>query len=78
MSIAIPDPMRAYISERVDSGAYGNMSEYFRDLVRKDQFEQAKVRLRAYIDEGLASGTAQGLTDLDEQELMAIARGDIA
>jgi antitoxin ParD1/3/4 len=78
MSIAIPDAMRSYISGRVDSGAYGNMSEYFRDLVRKDQFEQAKVRLRAYIDEGLASGPAQSVTDLEEQELLAIARGDIA
>ncbi len=78
MSIAIPDSMRQYVCERVESGAYGNMSEYFRELVRKDQQEQGKARLRALIEEGLASGAAQPSTDSDDQELLAIARGDIA
>jgi antitoxin ParD1/3/4 len=78
MSIAIPDSMRAYVSARVESGAYGNMSEYFRELVRKDQFDHAKARLRTYIGDGLSSGSAQPLTDADNQELLAIARGDIA
>lgn len=78
MSIAIPDSMRAYVCARVDSGAYGNMSEYFRELVRKDQVDQAKVRLRTCIEEGLSSGPAQPSTDSDNQELLAIARGDIA
>ena len=78
MSIAIPDSMRAYVAARVESGAYGNMSEYFRDLVRKDQFEQAKARLRTFIEEGLTSGSALALTDSDNQELLAIARGDMA
>ncbi len=78
MSIAIPDSMRKYVCARVESGAYGNMSEYFRELVRKDQQEQGKARLRALIEEGLSSGAAQPSTDADEQELLAIARGDIA
>ena len=77
MSIAIPDSMRTYVAARVESGAYGNMSEYFRELVRKDQFEQAKARLRAVIEDGLSSGPAQPVTDSDNQELLAIARGDI-
>ena len=77
MSIAIPDSMRTYVAARVESGAYGNMSEYFRELVRKDQFEQAKARLRAVIEDGLSSGPAQPVTDSDNQELLAIARGHI-
>ena len=78
MSIAIPDSMRTYVTSRVESGAYGNMSEYFRELVRKDQFEQGKARLRAFIEEGLSSGQAQPSTDADNKELLAIARGEIA
>lgn len=78
MSIAIPDSMRKYVSARVESGAYGNMSEYFRELVRKDQQEQGKARLRTLIEEGLSSGAAQPATDADDQELLAIARGDLA
>lgn len=78
MSIAIPDSMRTYVAARVESGAYGNMSEYFRELVRKDQSEQAKARLRTLIEEGLSSGPAQPLTDSDNQELLGIARDEIA
>jgi len=74
MSFALPQSMRSYIAARVNGGDYGNTSEYIRDLVRKDQTEQAKVRLRAYIEEGLASGPASALTDADEDELLVIAR----
>ena len=46
MSFALPTTMRSYIDERVKSGAYGNTSEYLRDLIRRDQEELAKKRLR--------------------------------
>jgi antitoxin ParD1/3/4 len=78
ISIAIPESMRAYVSGRVESNDYGNMSEYFRELVRKDQMEQAKTRLRTCIEEGLCSGAAQASTAPDQQELQSIARGDTA
>ena len=77
MSFALPESLRAYISERVAGGTYGNTSEYIRDLVRKDQYEQAKIRLRDAIVEGLVSGPAQSRTVADEDDLLAIARGDI-
>jgi antitoxin ParD1/3/4 len=77
LSFALPETMRAYIDARVASGHYGNTSEYIRDLVRKDQAEEARVRLRALIEEGLASGPARPLTQADEDELLAIARGEI-
>ena len=56
MSFALPESMREYIDNRVAAGNYGNTSEYIRDLVRRDQEEQAKKRLRDLIEEGLASG----------------------
>jgi len=77
MSIALPESMRSYIAGRVSGGNYGNTSEYIRDLVRKDQTDQAILRLRALVEEGLASGDAQPLTDADDSELLAIARGTI-
>lgn len=46
MSFALPEPMREYIDHRVSTGNYGNTSEYIRDLVRRDQEEQARKRLR--------------------------------
>lgn len=77
LSFALPETMRAYIDKRVATGHYGNTSEYIRDLVRKDQAEESKTRLRALIEEGLASGTGRPLTQADEDELLAIARGEI-
>jgi antitoxin ParD1/3/4 len=76
MSFALPEPMRRYIDARVASGTYGNTSEYIRDLVRKDQQEQARQQLQALIAEGLASGAAQARTPADELELLAVARGE--
>ena len=69
MSFALPEPMRAYIDERVKSGAYGNTSEYLRDLIRRDQEVQAAKRLRDLIEEGLTSGPARELSDVDWAEL---------
>jgi antitoxin ParD1/3/4 len=49
MSFALPESMRDYI-------------EYLRDLIRRDQQEQAARRLRELITEGLESGPAAPLT----------------
>lgn len=77
MSFALPESMREYIDSRVAAGNYGNTSEYIRDLVRRDQEEQAKKRLRDLIEEGLASGLGRRRTRADKKELLAIARGEI-
>lgn len=77
MSFALPESMREYIDTRVAAGHYGNTSEYIRDLVRRDQQEQAKQRLRGLIEEGLASGPGRPRTKAGDQQLLAIARGEI-
>ena len=63
MSFALPEPLRAYIDERVRSGQYGNTSEYLRDLIRRDQREHAALRLQGLIAEGLESGEARPFTN---------------
>ena len=77
MSFVLPESMRTYIDARVSAGNYGNTSEYIRDLVRRDQEEQAKQRLRELIEEGRASGPGRARTQADDEELFAIARGEI-
>ncbi len=76
MNIALTEPLRAYVVERVASGAYGNTSEYIRDLIRKDQQAQERQRLRTLLEEGLASGPFVEDTEADWDELRAIAGGD--
>lgn len=63
MSFALPESMREYIDARVRSGHYGNTSEYLRELIRRDQDEQAAARLRDLIADGLASGPGRDVDD---------------
>ncbi len=76
MSFALPDALRAYIDQRVQSGQYGNTSEYLRELVRRDQDEQAKKRLRDLIEEGLNSGAGRTFTPEVAIELRRRALGN--
>lgn len=76
MSFALPESMREYIDARVQSGQYGNTSEYLRDLIRRDQQEQASQRLRDLIAEGLASGEARPATPEVLLEIRARAFAD--
>ena len=63
------------IDARVRSGEYGNTSEYIRELIRRDQQEQAKKRLRELIQEGLESGPSREFTPKVAAELRKRALG---
>ena len=56
MNVSIPDKLKGWAESRVAEGRYSSTSDYVRDLVRRDQeAEEARRRLMAAIDEGLAS-----------------------
>ena len=58
-TITIPDAMDGWVKAQIESGRYGNDSEYFRDLIRRDQDRrQAEQDLSALIAEGLDSGVS--------------------
>ena len=75
MSFALPESMREYIDTRVRDGNYGNTSEYLRELIRRDQEEQAAARLRDLIADGLTSGDGLPVTDDVIADLRAKAFG---
>jgi antitoxin ParD1/3/4 len=77
MSFALPEALREYVDQRVRSGQYGNTSEYLRELIRRDQEEQAKKRLRELIEEGLSSGPGRALTPRRTAQLKKQALGDL-
>ena len=59
MNVSIPDKLKGWAESRVAEGRYSSTSDYVRDLVRRDQETEEKLqRLRAAIDEGLASGVS--------------------
>ena len=75
MSFALPEALRSYVDQRVRSGQYGNTSEYLRELIRRDQEEQARKRLRELIEEGLSSGSGRVLTPKAAAQLKERALG---
>ncbi|RZS57203.1 type II toxin-antitoxin system ParD family antitoxin [Sphaerotilus mobilis] len=77
MSFALPEAMRSYVDQRVRSGQYGNTSEYLRELIRRDQEDQARKRLRELITEGLESGPGAALTSERAADLKKRALGDL-
>lgn len=75
MSFALPESLREYIDARVSNGSYGNTSEYLRELIRRDQREQAAQRPRDLVADGLASGEGREVTDDVVAELRERALG---
>ena len=57
MNISLPDQMKAFAEAQTKDGRYSNVSDYMRDLIRRDQERrQAIAEIQALVDEGLASG----------------------
>ena len=42
MNISVPDPMREWVQRRIESGEYASVSDYVRDLIRRDQNAQTR------------------------------------
>ena len=60
MNVSIPDKLKGWAEQRVAEGRYSSTSDYIRDLVRRDQEQEEKLRrLQAAIDEGRASGLSK-------------------
>lgn len=59
-TITVTEQQNAWIKSQIESGQYGNDSEYLRELVRLDQAYKTKVlALRAALVEGENSGISQ-------------------
>lgn len=71
MNVSLPDAMKQWVEEQVQTGRYGNSSDYVRDLVRRDQERaDAREKLQQMVDEALASG----IVEMSRDELLARMR----
>ncbi len=55
VTISLPDSLRAFVDTQIAAKGYGNVSEYFRTLLREAQAKEQDARLEALLLEGLAS-----------------------
>lgn len=54
MNISLPDPLKAYVEDRVSSGDFGTPSEFVRNLIRQDK-EQRLAQVENKLLEALQS-----------------------
>ena len=74
-TITLTDAQDDWIKSQVANGDFTNDSEYFRDLIRRDQ--EKERALKAAIDEGWASGpSTRSIEDIwAEAEARYVASG---
>lgn len=56
VTISLPESLKTFIDEQLATKGYGNVSEYFRSLLRAAQEREEDERLEALLVEGLAAG----------------------
>lgn len=72
VTVSLPDPMKDWIEAQAANGQYGGVSDYIRDLIRRDQNRKdAREALVQALIEGEESGEAQAWS---REELLAEAR----
>jgi antitoxin ParD1/3/4 len=77
VTISLPESLKAFIDRQLATKGYGNVSEYFRSLLRDAQKEEEDARLETLLLEGLANGDDIPMTREFWKDLKAEAR-DIA
>lgn len=61
INIALPDALKSFVDNQIGARGYSTLSEYVRELIRKDRDRQ---RFRELLLEGAASPPA-GMADAD-------------
>lgn len=76
MNVSLPDPMKDWVEAQAKTGRYSNVSDYVRDLIRRDQTRSDKVAaMQRFVDDGIRSGV--GTRSKDELFASAVARAEI-
>ena len=75
VTISLPEPLKDFVERQIASKDYGNVSEYFRTLLREARAKEEDARLEALLAEGLASGDELPLTQDFWKDLKREAAG---
>jgi antitoxin ParD1/3/4 len=71
VTVTLPEPLAAFVEERVASEGYGGPDEYLRELIRRDR---DRHRLRGLLVEGAASGQGEIVDDVWFARLRDVVR----
>ena len=59
MNISLPEALKTFVDEQVNSRGFGTSSEYVRELIRADEKRKAEEQLEAKLLEGLNSAESE-------------------
>lgn len=78
LNISLPDPLKAYVEERVSSGDFGTPSEFVRNLIRQDK-EQRRAQIEKQLLDALETkGIAIAPDELHGRSLVSVLREKLA
>ena len=73
MNISLPNKMKEWVEARIAAGDYSNVSDYVRDLIRREQSRTQYIR---EMNEAVAEGYACGFHESDLDELFDAVNRD--
>jgi antitoxin ParD1/3/4 len=56
LNVSLPQSLKDYVENQVQTGGYSTPSEYVRELLRQDQRRRVGEKIEALLMEGLNSG----------------------
>lgn len=75
MTVSLPDPMKEWIEAQIRQGAYASVSDYVRDLVRRDRNRREQELTLEELRRKLAASRDGGLSDRTVDDIFAEALG---
>jgi len=67
MNISLPDKLKAFVEDRVAEGSYANVSDYVRDILRKEQDAKS---YKAYLQESIEASLKSPVSDFVRSDML--------
>jgi antitoxin ParD1/3/4 len=74
MNVSVPDPMRDWVQQRIDTGQYASVSDYVRDLIRRDQMQADEQEA---LIAALIKGEKSGISKRRIPEILAAVKQEL-
>ncbi len=70
MNVSLPEQMKVWAEKQSHNGQYANVSDYVRDLIRRDRERHEKIsHMQSLVQDGLDSGV--GTLSMEELRIRA-------
>jgi antitoxin ParD1/3/4 len=74
MTVSLPDPMKDWIEAQIRQGDYASVSDYVRDLVRRDRDRREQELTLSQLRDKLAASRDSGVSTRTVDEIFAQAQ----